>query len=221
MLLKFGGMVAGIVLYAAIGSGLYALAGKQHLPFLWAVLGIQLAFSVIGIWLFPPELIRERMKPRGKDKDPFGTLILSVFFFAQLLIAVLDCTKWHLSDSVPLPLQLIALVVQAAAWAGLYWSMYVNQFFSSAIRIQNDRGQTVISTGPYAWIRHPGYAFAALAFIFESFALGSWLSAIPAILISAHMAYRTTLEEKMLAEELPGYVDYSQKVRYRWVPGVW
>ncbi|HEY9733419.1 MAG TPA: isoprenylcysteine carboxylmethyltransferase family protein [Drouetiella sp.] len=220
MSVKLIGLTAGALLYTALGYGLWLLSNKQNMPFLWAVLGIQLGFSVVGIWLLSPELIQERIKPKGKDKDPLGTVVLSIFFLAQLVIAVLDCSKWHSSDNVPFLLKCFALIIQALGWAGLYWAMYVNKFFSSAIRMQEDRGQTVITAGPYAWVRHPGYAFASLAFLTESIALGSWLSLIPAVLITAYMGYRTMLEEKMLAAELNGYLEYKQKVRYRWIPGI-
>lgn len=221
MLKKLLALFAGILFYAAIGHCLYLLSGKQNMPFVWAVLSLQLTISMLGAFLLSPELIEERMKPKGKDKDPLGTLFLSIFFFAQLVIAVLDISKWHLTDKVPPLLQFIALILQAVGWSGLYWSMYVNKFFSSAIRMQQDRGQTLVSEGPYKWVRHPGYSFASFAFITESLALGSWLSLIPALLITAYLGYRTMLEESMLVDELDGYVEYAVKVRYRWIPGVW
>ncbi len=87
--------------------------------------------------------------------------------------------------------------------------------------MQEDRGQTLVSEGPYKWVRHPGYSFASIAFITESLALGSWLSLIPALLITAYLGYRTVLEESMLVAELEGYVDYAVQVRYKWIPGVW
>lgn len=221
MLTKLFALVAGTLLYAALGYGLYLLSGQQSMPFLWAVLISQTTICVIGSLMLPPELIAERIKPKGKDRDPLATLFLSILCMAQLVIAVLDLSKWHLTDNVPMVLQCIALAVQSLGWVGLYWAMYVNKFFSSAIRMQHDRGQTVITEGPYRWIRHPGYSFASLAFVFESIAIGSWLSIIPALMMVGYMGYRTLLEEKMLAEELDGYVEYAAKVRYRWIPGVW
>ncbi|MBS1954469.1 MAG: isoprenylcysteine carboxylmethyltransferase family protein [Cyanobacteria bacterium SZAS-4] len=221
MLTKLFALVAGTLLYAALGYGLYLLSGKQSMPFLWAVLISQTTICVIGSLMLPAELIAERMKPKGKDRDPLATLFLSIFCLAQLVIAVLDQSRWHLTDKVPFVLQCTALVIQSLGWAGLYWAMYVNKFFSSAIRMQQDRGQTVITEGPYRWIRHPGYAFASLAFVFESIAIGSWLSIIPAFMMVGYMGYRTLLEEKMLAEELEGYTEYAAKVRYRWIPGIW
>jgi protein-S-isoprenylcysteine O-methyltransferase Ste14 len=221
MLTKVVALVAGVLLYAALGYGLYLLSGKQSMPFLWAVLITQTLICIVGSLMLPPELIAERIKPKGKDKDPLGTLFLSIFCVAQLVFAVLDLSKWHLTDNVPMILQCIAFVLQALGWAGLYWAMYVNNFFSSAIRMQQDRGQKVITAGPYHWIRHPGYAFSSLAFVFESIAIGSWLSVIPALMMVAYMGYRTTLEEKMLSEELEGYAEYAAEVRYRWIPGVW
>lgn len=221
MLTKLFALVAGTLLYAALGYGLYLLSGQQSMPFLWAVLISQTTICIIGSLMLPPELIAERIKPKGKDRDPLATLFLSILCMAQLVIAVLDLSKWHLTDNVPMVLQCIALAVQSLGWVGLYWAMYVNKFFSSAIRMQHDRGQTVITEGPYRWIRHPGYSFASLAFVFESIAIGSWLSIIPALMMVGYMGYRTLLEEKMLAEELDGYVEYAAKVRYRWIPGVW
>jgi len=221
MLIKAVSVVAGVLLYAAIGYGLYLLSGRQNMPFLWAVLSLQLAISVVGAFALSPELLEERMRPKGKDKDPLATMFLGVLCLAQLIVAVLDCSKWHLSDNIPIKLRCIALLLQALGWSGLYWSMYVNKFFSSAIRMQQDRGQTLITKGPYKWVRHPGYAFASLAFLTESIALDSWLSLVPAVLIAVYLGYRTMLEEKMLAAELDGYVAYSAEVRYRWIPGVW
>lgn len=221
MLIKVVALVAGVLFYAALGYGLYLLSGKRSMPFLWAVLISQTMIGIIGSLMLPSELIAERMKPKGKDRDPLATLFLSIFCLAQLVIAVLDLSKWHLTDNIPMPLQCIALAIQSLGWVGLYWAMYVNNFFSSAIRMQPDRGQKVITEGPYHWIRHPGYAFASLAFVFESIAIGSWLSIIPAFMMVGYMGYRTLLEEKMLSEELEGYTEYSAKVRYRWIPGVW
>jgi protein-S-isoprenylcysteine O-methyltransferase Ste14 len=221
MVVKLTGLIAGVLFYAALAYGLYLLSGKHNMPSLWAVLVTQTVICIVGSLMLSPELIAERIKPKGKDKDPLGVTVLSILCIAQLVIAVLDLSKWHISDTIPPVVQYLAFALQAIGWQGLYWSMLVNKFFSSAIRMQEDRGQVVISAGPYHVVRHPGYAFASLGFVAESIAIGSWISLIPALLAAAYMGYRTLLEEKMLTVELPGYVEYSQKVRYRWIPGVW
>jgi protein-S-isoprenylcysteine O-methyltransferase Ste14 len=221
MLVKLAGLCAGVLLYAAIGYGVFLLAGRRDLPFFWAVLSSQILIGTVGSLMLSPELIAERVRPKGKDKDPFGVLVLSVLCVAQLAIAALDVGRWHITDNVPFTLQCAAFILQTLGWIAFYWSMFTNKFFSSAIRIQEDRGQIVVSSGPYQYIRHPGYAFGSLAFITESIAFGSWLSVLPALLIAAYLFYRTILEERMLNTSLPGYTEYAKKVRYRWIPGVW
>ena len=101
------------------------------------------------------------------------------------------------------------------------WAMLVNRFFSSAVRIQSDRGQHVIGSGPYAIVRHPGYAGAALAFLASALALNSLLVIIPTALFLVVGVIRTADEDRMLQKELAGYADYSAKVRFRLLPGVW
>jgi protein-S-isoprenylcysteine O-methyltransferase Ste14 len=89
------------------------------------------------------------------------------------------------------------------------------------VRIQTDRGQTVVSDGPYRYVRHPGYASSLLAMLAIPLALGSWWALIPAALVGALYVLRTALEDRTLQAELPGYRDYAEHVRYRLLPGVW
>jgi protein-S-isoprenylcysteine O-methyltransferase Ste14 len=97
----------------------------------------------------------------------------------------------------------------------------VNKFFEPFVRIQTDRGHRVIDTGPYALVRHPGYVFGYLSFLGIPLALGSLWALIPAILTGSLLVLRTIWEDQMLREELPGYKEYAQRVRYRLVPGIW
>jgi len=214
-------VVISILIYAVQVVVVRLIAGTWNLPFFWAAMLVQV---VLGFWAtakLDPELLDERFKPKGKDEDPYGSAILTVFFVLQLAIAALDVGRLHIADTVPIALQIIAMVPFTLGWAGFLWSMIVNKFFSSAIRLQPDRGQEVISSGPYKWVRHPGYAFASLAFFFEGFVLGSWLSVLASLPIIIYLAYRTMLEERLLSGDLAGYKDYSESVRYRWLPGVW
>jgi protein-S-isoprenylcysteine O-methyltransferase Ste14 len=207
--------------YGALGWAMAAGAGR-HLPFVWATLGVQATLSLISLHWLDDSMLKERLHPpKGQDKDPLGRFVLSVLFVAHYYLTVEDLGHWHISDNVPVVLQVIALILVALGWAGLYWSMATNKFFSSAIRLQSDRGQIVINTGPYHWIRHPGYAFASLGFLFEGVAFGSWISVLPTIAIAGYLAYRTVLEEKLLTNDLPGYKEYADQVRFRWVPGIW
>lgn len=207
--------------YALFGLAIALVAGTYNLPYIWTVLVVQAIVGIIGLFKLDPELLKERMHPAGKDKDPLGPLLLTLLFISQFVVAALDVGRWHFSSSVPSCVQSVGLLLCGIGWCGLLWSMLTNKFFSSAIRLQTDRGQKVVSEGPYKWIRHPGYAFAALGFIAQGLALGSWWSILPGAILSAQLLYRTLLEERMLNDNLAGYREYAENVKYKWVPGIW
>src|SRR5262249_49928265 len=105
---------------------------------------------------------------------------------------------------------------------GLFtWSALVNPFFSIVTRIQADRGQRVISEGPYGIVRHPGYAGNLLGMVVGGIALNSLLSIIPSVIAVVTTFRGTAIEDRMLQDELAGYAQYAEKVRYRLIPGIW
>ncbi|MBX9690052.1 MAG: isoprenylcysteine carboxylmethyltransferase family protein [Candidatus Obscuribacterales bacterium] len=210
-----------LAFYGLLALAISTLAASWDLPSVWRVLSIQCLLSSVAVVKIDPELLSERLRPKGKDQDPLGRPIISLLFLLHYGLAIIDLSKWHYSDQVPNLVQSASLLAIALGWSGFFWSMQVNKFFSSAIRLQPDRGQSVVSVGPYKWIRHPGYAFASLAMIFDAPALGSWISILPQILLVAYLIYRTQLEEKLLMTQLDGYKEYAQKVRFRWLPGIW
>ncbi len=122
---------------------------------------------------------------------------------------------------MPLVVQVIALLAMAAGLAVVVWAEAVNRFFSSVIRIQTERGHHVITTGPYRYLRHPGYAACPFIFIGGGLVLGSWLSALIGVVLFLPILRRTVEEDRLLHEQLEGYAAYAQKVRYRLIPGVW
>ncbi|MBA3994758.1 MAG: hypothetical protein C0469_14665 [Cyanobacteria bacterium DS2.3.42] len=160
------------------------------------------------------------MRPQGKDEDRFGRLIVTILYLISVIIPALDVGRLHISDTVPLIVQIIGVVLNIIGWAGIVWAMRINMYFSSAIRLQPDRNQQVITTGPYRVIRHPGYAFASLGFLGQTMMFGSWLGFIPTILLIIDFIYRSFLEEKILVDGLPGYKAYMARVKSRWVPGL-
>ena len=117
-------------------------------------------------------------------------------------------------------MQVAGFVGLALAMACIWWAIYVNRFFTPAILVQQD-GQQVISTGPYQFVRHPGYAGMALAIIWSGLALGSYWSLLPAAGYVALLILRTAHEDRILCEKLPGYQAYAERVRFRLIPGVW
>jgi protein-S-isoprenylcysteine O-methyltransferase Ste14 len=203
---------------------IFSTAGRWDLWNVWAYVGIVLALSLfrdLAIYRNNPDLLKERIKPaaRGRGQGFLGIagVLLFILFFG---VAGLD-QRFHWSDRVP-PAGVVAGLALFAVGLGFFvWAMLVNRFFSSAVRIQADRGQHVITSGPYAIVRHPGYAGGALAFVASALALNSLLVIIPAAMFLVVLAIRAADEDRMLQKDLSGYADYSTKVRYRLLPGVW
>src|SRR5690606_22315862 len=106
-------------------------------------------------------------------------------------------------------------------YLGTAWAQSVNPYFEAGVRIQGERGHTVIDTGPYAHIRHPGYAFSVLMAAGMALSLGSLVALIPTAVAAVMLALRTLGEEAELRRGLPGYTDYAARVKQRWIPGVW
>jgi protein-S-isoprenylcysteine O-methyltransferase Ste14 len=113
------------------------------------------------------------------------------------------------------------LVIGASGHALLVWSMVANAYFSLIVRIQADRSHQVVSSGPYRFVRHPGYLGSILFFLSTSLLLGSWWALIPGAAAALLIVIRTALEDRTLHAELPGYADYVERVRYRLLPGIW
>ena len=167
--------------------------------------------------------IRERLSPgrgmKGWDKAFYAVYITSIF--ALLALAPLDAGRFHWSPEIPLWLYAAAYAASGAGLAWSAWARKVNRFFSSVARIQKDRGQCVVTGGPYRYMRHPGYAgFIPLLFALPIM-LGSYVALIPAAATLPALLARTYLEDGMLKKELKGYKEYCKKVKYRLIPGVW
>ena len=216
------GLLAGYLV--AMAAVLFGAAGTLAVPMFWAYLVL---FAVLcltasaAVYLLSPDLVKERVRPGDGEQDRVTVRALNLLMFAQLLLAGLDVGRLHWSATVPFPLQILGLVGFAMGMGLTTWAMLVNHFFSSAVRLQPDRGQHVVTSGPYRLVRHPGYSGGLLLLLSIGFALGSWIAIVPILLIVPFMVRRTLIEERMLASALPGYADYMRRVRSRIVPGVW
>lgn len=199
---------------------LFGGAGTLAIPAFWVYLAILAAVFIASLAGLDPDLARERMRPGGQ-RPPLALQLVAIVFAAHWLIAGLD-HRFHWSDTVPDWLQVIGLIAVAAGNAVCFWAMRVNRFFSSIIRIQSDRGQHVIDSGPYAVVRHPGYIGGILFMAGSGLALGSWLAwAMLVVGTLPFLMYRVVTEDRVLQSDLPGYGDYAGRVRWRLVPGVW
>jgi protein-S-isoprenylcysteine O-methyltransferase Ste14 len=202
-----------------VGGIIFLAAGRVDLPMVWGVLGIVTVFAALMLARMDPGLVRERLRPGPGNRDrltrPLGVALL----LAHWVVAGLDVGRFHWSP-IPWELQLVGLVGYAVAMAGVLWAIWVNPFYSSVVRLQADRGQRPVTAGPYRFVRHPGYTGTVLAMAFGGLALGSWVSMLPVVGGVALFIRRTLVEDRMLRQELAGYADYAQRVRYRLVAGV-
>jgi len=136
------------------------------------------------------------------------------------LVAALD-QRFRWTGDLPTGWHIFGALLLAGGYALLGWAMLANAFFSTAIRIQSDRGHTVCRSGPYRLVRHPGYVAFSLQSLAAAALLGSLWALLPGAAAVALLVLRTALEDRMLRAELPGYEDFAAEVRYRLVPGVW
>jgi protein-S-isoprenylcysteine O-methyltransferase Ste14 len=204
---------------------LFLAAGRLNWIWAWIFLGagvIQVLITGLFLSRNNLETVAERGRPKEtKDWDKTISGLYALFqYLAIPLVAGLDA-RLGWTGNINIAWSVTGLVIYATGGALGSWAMITNAYFSTAVRIQTDRGHTVCRTGPYRLVRHPGY----VGFISQSFGaallLGSVWTLIPAIIAAALMTIRTSLEDKMLRAELPGYSDYVKDVRYRLVPGIW
>ena len=140
--------------------------------------------------------------------------------YPMVIVAGLDY-RYSWSSEFPLSLIMIGFFLISFGYAFATWALVENRFFSSVVRIQTDRGHVVCDSGPYKFVRHPGYAGNIIALFGMVLALGSVWTLIPATVASIIAVIRTALEDQVLQEELPGYQDYARRVGYRWIPGIY
>ena len=220
-------IVQTFVWFGAMGILLFLAAGTFAWPGAWTylVLMVTLSFTLgIDLALNDPGLLRERMgSPVQRDQptaDKMVLIALLLFMFAWLVLMGLDAKRFAWS-SVPALMQLLgALITLWSIWF-CYRAMRVNSFAAPVIKLQQERGQRVISTGPYAFVRHPMYFGAAFYFIGTALLLGSWWGVIFAFVMIGLLCICMTIEEKALRAGLEGYDEYAAHVRYRLIPHVW
>lgn len=217
--------IAGLILVQALA--LFASAGTLRWLEGWAYLGIYLLLIALNAALIVPRgaigsaLMEERSRVGGmKGWDKAFAVVYGLSGIAILVIAGLD-ERLAWSGPIAPWLQLLAFGVMCLGYGLFSWSMAVNAFFSARVRIQADRGHQVVDRGPYATVRHPGYSGAVTSALTLPVMLGSTWALLPAACVVVSVIARTALEDRTLLTELDGYEDYSRRVHYRLVPGVW
>lgn len=205
-----------------IAAILFISSGRLDWVWAWAYLGVGVGIVVINALVLPPELIAERgqIKEDTKDWDRVLASLIGIPTLGTVIVAGLD-ERFGWSPQLAVAIQVVALIFFALAQGLFSWAMASNKFFSGTVRIQDDRGHTVASGGPYQYVRHPGYVGYIASWLATSLTLSSLWALIPAGLVMCLMAVRTALEDRTLLQELDGYQDYAMRVRYRLLPGIW
>jgi protein-S-isoprenylcysteine O-methyltransferase Ste14 len=215
--------VAWVVIFGLL---LFVPAGTLHWPGAWVFLAFMVASGVgFGAWLArkSPELLAERMRPPiQRDQPAADKKIIWTFGFANLiwLLVMGFDERFHRSD-MPVALQTLGLALLIASSAFIAWVFRENAFAAAVVKVQSERGHHVISSGPYAFVRHPMYSGAVLFLVGIALLLGSWWGLAMTPIFAVIFVIRTRIEESTLMTGLTGYSDYAARVRYRLVPGMW
>jgi len=225
---SWGQLLIGIIILLALPAVvLFGSSGRLDWDMAWIYVGLTAAFSlasrILILWK-TPDLAAERGQASGKEDTeqwdkvlmPLGIVLGTV----MLIVAGLD-KRFEWSPSLPLWLHGIAFVITVLGYSISTWATVANRFFSSFARIQRERGHVVVTTGPYRYVRHPGYAGAIVSSLASPLLLGSLWALIPATLAFCQLIIRTLLEDRFLQDELEGYRDYATQVRYHLLPGLW
>ena len=195
------------------------VAGDGTDPWLWAYLGAFAGIGLHAMFTMDDDLARERFNPPSSGADRLPLRWIRLIAAVHLIVAIADSRfEW---TTVPDVLRGVGLAGFASCFLLFVHAMKANRFFSAVVRIQEDRGHHLVDSGPYAVVRHPGYAGMLLFTPFSGMALGSWISVAMGLLFSALVLRRVLFEDKFLRDNLPGYSAYTTRVRYRLLPGVW
>ena len=171
-----------------------------------------------------PGLLAERMTGIGKPNQPTWDKIffvaVEVFYLAWLVLMPLDAIRFHWSR-MPIWLQVLGGVILLSSFYLFFLTFKENPYLSPAVRVQSERGQRVISTGVYGYVRHPMYAAVIPFTVGTTLLLGSWYGLLFGLILVAAIAFRAVREERVLQAELPGYDAYMTHAKYRLIPYVW
>jgi protein-S-isoprenylcysteine O-methyltransferase Ste14 len=208
----------------AIGVGIISslvmgVSGGWTDPWIRAYIGTWALVSGYALLRLDDDLAKERFTPPDPGADRLSLRAVRLIALAHLVVGALDAGRWHLTF-VPAGLRVAGFLGMAISCMVVFHAMLSNRFFSPVVRIQTDRGHRLVDTGPYNVVRHPGYAGMILMAPFSGLALGSWIGVAIGLVYSALIVRRVFFEDDFLRRNLEGYDAYTQRVRYRLLPGV-
>lgn len=221
--------VLGFVVYLFLNPLiLFASAGTLKWRMAWVYFGISILASLLSRVIAHrknPDLLTERgnyqQAPDVKAWDKILVPLVALYGpLATIVLSGLD-HRFAWTDWFPLWAQATGLLVGILGLILASWAMVENRFFSAVVRIQKERGHSVCKAGPYRWVRHPGYAGGILWYLITPMVFNSAWALVPSLVSVVFTVVRTSLEDKTLQVELPGYQEYSSQTRYRLIPGIW
>lgn len=219
------GLIRIIIFGVIVGALMFGIAGSLKWWMGWAYLVAWFGYVIVALLAVPMDerFVEERTQVK-EDVPTWDKVVTSIFSLliplGLVVIAALD-RRYGWSPPVALWLQVTALVIGSLGYLFSVWASAVNKFYARYVRIQKERGHTVITNGPYRIVRHPGYVGVSIYVIASALALGSlWVLILSGVIV-VYLMIRTALEDKLLHEELTGYREYAQKTRYRLLPGIW
>jgi protein-S-isoprenylcysteine O-methyltransferase Ste14 len=214
-------------MFVVLALALFVAAGTLAWPAGWAFLLLFFGFTVaLSRWLLHhnPGLLTERMtgigKPDQKTWDKLFFAVANVLFLAWLVVMPLDAVRFHFSQ-MPAWLQVVGAILLLCSFYFFFLTFRENAYLSPAVRVQSERGQRVVSTGPYQYVRHPMYATAIMFLVGTTLLLGSWYGLVVGLMLVVAIAVRAVQEERTLRAELAGYDVYMAQVKYRLIPYIW
>jgi protein-S-isoprenylcysteine O-methyltransferase Ste14 len=215
-----------LVFFVLFSLALFLLAGTIAWLAGWVFLVLFLGFYVtVTLWLYRhnPGLMQERLRLGTSDQQGWDKTIFSLmlaFPFVWLAFTSMDAIRFHWS-AMPGEIQLAGALILLGSFCLLFLTFRENTFLSPVVRIQEEHGQSVVSTGPYHIVRHPMYMAILIFVAGDSILLGSWYGLLPGGIYIAIIARRAVLEERTLRDKLPGYASYMEQVKYCLIPYLW
>ncbi len=220
-------IVVSTVMMGVMMAVFFVSAGRRDLPRAWLFFGAAFVYfvtSTLALYRYNPELLIVRLTVRREGSKGWDEVLMRAANLTGMLlmpvVAGFDVGRYGWS-SLGIVYAVPGVVLFVLGAVLITWAMSVNRFFESTVRIQENRGHVVVSTGPYGLVRHPGYLAGIVWMSSIPLILGSLYAFVPLALYGVMMVLRTHLEDRTLREELPGYAEYAERVRFRLIPWVW
>lgn len=204
---------------------LFVCAGKIQYYEAWVLMAVNLVTALMNYFSIKdrPALMTEGLQPGANAKawDKHLLKMAALVYFLTLIVAGLDSGRYQWSPVFHPALALLGAAIMIGGQIVFLYARHQNNFFSTIVRIQTDRNHVVCDKGLYSFVRHPGYLGVLISLLGLPLVTASLWSMLPVVVSAVLLLFRTNMEDKALQQELPGYLAYTQKTRYRLFPGIW